>query len=121
MVAPLFLPKHNQVAIGSPKVVQVRLVVDQKAFLVAPDAWVQTMTFKGSVPGPMIDVHQNDYVELTLVNPQKTHLCTILIFMLLLVLWVEARGVRILYFLLNPIPTSQSVGITDDETSKDHD
>ncbi len=33
----------------------------------------------------------------------------------------EGGGGRILYFLLNPIPISQSVGITDDETSKDPD
>ena len=33
----------------------------------------------------------------------------------------EGGGGRILYFLLNPIPISQSVGITNDETSKDHD
>ena len=71
LVAPPFLPKHDQVAIGGPKVVQIRLVVDQKEIQVAPDAWVQAMTFNGSVPGPMIVVHQNDYVELTLVNPAK--------------------------------------------------
>ncbi|HJL92183.1 MAG TPA: copper-containing nitrite reductase [Woeseiaceae bacterium] len=71
LVAPPFLPKHDQVAIGGPKVVLVRLVVDQKEIQVAPDAWVQAMTFNGSVPGPMIVVHQNDYVELTLVNPSK--------------------------------------------------
>ena len=69
LVAPPFLPKHDQVAKGGPKVVQIRLVVDQKEMQVAPDAWVQAMTFNGSVPGPMIVVHQNDYVELTLVNP----------------------------------------------------
>ena len=27
------------------------------------------MTFGGTVPGPLIVVHQGDYVELTLVNP----------------------------------------------------
>ena len=27
------------------------------------------MTFNGSMPGPMMVVHQGDYVELTLVNP----------------------------------------------------
>ena len=30
---------------------------------------VAAMTFNGTVPGPMIVVHQNDYVELTLKNP----------------------------------------------------
>lgn len=29
------------------------------------------MTFNGSVPAPMIVVHQNDYVESTLVNPSS--------------------------------------------------
>ena len=30
------------------------------------------MTFNGSVPGPLMVVHQDDYVELTLVNPRPT-------------------------------------------------
>ena len=29
----------------------------------------QAMTFNGSVPGPMMVVHEGDYVELTLINP----------------------------------------------------
>ena len=32
---------------------------------------INAMTFNGSVPGPIIVVHQNDYVELTLVNRGK--------------------------------------------------
>ena len=28
------------------------------------------MTYNGSMPGPMMVVHENDYVELTLVNPE---------------------------------------------------
>ena len=27
------------------------------------------MTFNGSIPGPLMVVHEGDYVELTLVNP----------------------------------------------------
>src|SRR5690606_32188971 len=30
---------------------------------------LQGMTFDGSIPGPMMVVHEGDYVELTLVNP----------------------------------------------------
>src|SRR5678815_4565196 len=30
----------------------------------------QAMTFNGSMPGPLMVVHQGDYVELTLVNPE---------------------------------------------------
>jgi nitrite reductase (NO-forming) len=29
----------------------------------------QAMTFNGSMPGPMMVVHEGDYVEVTLVNP----------------------------------------------------
>lgn len=71
MVAPPFLPEHSQVAVGGPKVIQVRLVVDQKEMQIAPDVWIQAMTFNGSIPGPIIVVHQGDYIELTLVNPSK--------------------------------------------------
>ncbi|MCZ6474311.1 MAG: copper-containing nitrite reductase, partial [SAR324 cluster bacterium] len=69
LVKPPFLPKHDQVAKGKPKIVQVRLVVEEKALEIAPGTFIQAMTFNGSVPGPIIVVHQNDYVELTLVNP----------------------------------------------------
>lgn len=31
---------------------------------------VNAMTFDGSVPGPLMVVHQDDHVELTLVNPE---------------------------------------------------
>ena len=75
LVAPPFLPKHEQVAAGEPKVVQVRLVVEEKLIEVDQDgATIHAMTFNGSVPGPIIVVHQNDYVELTLVNPETNTL-----------------------------------------------
>ena len=32
------------------------------------------MTFNGSVPGPLMVVHQDDYVELTLINPDTNML-----------------------------------------------
>ncbi len=31
---------------------------------------LQAMTFDGSIPGPLMVVHEGDYVELTLVNPK---------------------------------------------------
>ncbi len=70
LVPPPFLPKHDQVAKGKPKVVQIRLVIEEKEIDIGNDATVQAMTFGGSVPGPLIVVHQNDYVEVTLVNPK---------------------------------------------------
>ena len=70
MVAPPLLPEHEQVATGDPKVVQVRLVSEEKLVEIAPDGTkIWALTFNGSIPGPMIVVHQYDFVELTLVNP----------------------------------------------------
>ena len=75
LVPPPFVPAHDQVAIGAPKVVQVRLVIEEKAMVIDDDGTeVQAMTFNGSVPGPLIVVHQGDYVELTLENPESSSL-----------------------------------------------
>ncbi len=75
LVPPPFVPAHDQVAIGAPKVVQVRLVIEEKAMVIDDDGTeVQAMTFNGSVPGPLIVVHQGDYVELTLENPKGSSL-----------------------------------------------
>lgn len=75
LVAPPLLPVHEQVAKGPPKVVRVRMVIEEKKIKISPDGTtLWAMTFNGSVPGPMIVVHQNDYVELTLVNPATNSL-----------------------------------------------
>ena len=71
LVRPPFVPKHEQIATGNPKIVQVRLVAEEKEIEIAEDVMVQASTFNGSVPGPLIVVHQDDYVELTLVNPKS--------------------------------------------------
>ena len=71
LVAPLFVPRHEQVGTVGPKIVEVRLVVEEKAMVIDEDGTVvQAMTFNGSVPGPLIVVHESHYVELTLVNPE---------------------------------------------------
>lgn len=73
LVAPPFFPKHDQIAQGGPKVVEVRLEIEEKKMVLDDDgAEVWALTFNGSVPGPMIVVHENDYVELTLVNPETS-------------------------------------------------
>ncbi|MCZ6664280.1 MAG: multicopper oxidase domain-containing protein, partial [Gammaproteobacteria bacterium] len=75
LVAPPALPIHQQVATGDPKVVQVRMVIEEKLIEIDPSGTkIWAMTFNGSVPGPIIVVHQNDYVELTLVNPKTNTL-----------------------------------------------
>ncbi len=71
MVKPPSLPKHDQVAKGGPKIVEVELVVREREMVIDPlGTTVQALTFMGSVPGPIIVVHEGDYVELTLVNPK---------------------------------------------------
>ena len=74
LVTPPFVPEHEQVAIGGPKIVEVEFIIEEKEIEVAPGAFVQAMTFNGSVPGPLIIVHEGDYVELTLVNPKTNTL-----------------------------------------------
>ena len=69
LVAPPALPEHQQVADGGPKIIQVRMVIEEKEIEVAPGVFMWAFTFDGSVPGPIIVVHEGDYVELTLVNP----------------------------------------------------
>ncbi len=70
LVKPPGVPKHDQVARGGPKVVEVRLVVlEQKMVIDEAGTTVNALTFQGSVPAPLIVVHEGDYVELTLVNP----------------------------------------------------
>ena len=75
LVAPPSVPRHEQVATGGPRIVEVRFVVEEKEMVIDEDGTVvHAMTFNGSVPGPLIVVHEGDYVELTLVNPETNTL-----------------------------------------------
>ncbi|TCJ88337.1 copper-containing nitrite reductase [Cocleimonas flava] len=69
LVNPPFLPEHDQVAKGGPKVVQVVMDIEEKEIEIKPGVFVQAMTFNGTNPGPMMVVHEGDYLELTLRNP----------------------------------------------------
>jgi nitrite reductase (NO-forming) len=75
LVKPPFVHAHTQKAVGGPKIYEVTLTIQEKK-IVIDDAGteVHAMTFDGSVPGPMIVVHQDDYVEITLVNPETNEL-----------------------------------------------
>ncbi|OGT18824.1 MAG: nitrite reductase, copper-containing, partial [Gammaproteobacteria bacterium RBG_16_57_12] len=74
MVAPPFLPKHDQVSKGQ-KLVKVTLSTIEKPMVLDADGTTyQAMTFNGTLPGPAIVVHQDDYVELTLTNPKTSTL-----------------------------------------------
>jgi len=74
LVAPPFVPKHDQVAQGKPKVVVVKLNVEEKEIILENGAHAWVCAFNGSVPGPLIVCHQHDYIELTLTNPSTNML-----------------------------------------------
>jgi nitrite reductase (NO-forming) len=68
LVAPPFLPEHEQVANGPPKLVRIRMDIVEREVEIAPGVFVWQMAFNNSVPGPIPVVHQYDWVELTLHN-----------------------------------------------------
>jgi len=74
LVAPPFAPVHEQVATGAPKIVEIEMVTEERLMVVDEDtgASVWALTYNGSVPGPLIVVHQDDYIELTLRNPTSS-------------------------------------------------
>jgi len=74
LVAPPYLPEHEQAVTGAPKIVQVKMVMQEKEIEIDKGVFIHAFTFNGSVPGPIIVVHENDYVELTLVNSASSTL-----------------------------------------------
>jgi nitrite reductase (NO-forming) len=76
LVAPPFAPVHAQVASGGPKIVEIEMVTEERLLVVDEDtgASIWALTYNGSVPGPLIIVHQDDYIELTLRNPAASQM-----------------------------------------------
>jgi nitrite reductase (NO-forming) len=71
LAAPPFVHPHEQATQQAPKIVEFRMeVVEKEVVIDDKGTKMQAMTFNGSMPGPMMVVHQGDYVELTLVNPE---------------------------------------------------
>lgn len=69
LVEPPFVHDHDQVANYGPSIVEFTLTCVEKKIVIDQDGtetWA--MTFNGSVPGPLLVVHEGDYVELTLIN-----------------------------------------------------
>lgn len=69
LVAPPYVHDFNQVAKGGPKVVKFKMDIIEKEIEVEKGVKMHAMTFGGTIPGPMMVVHEGDYVELTLTNP----------------------------------------------------
>ncbi|HAC15136.1 MAG TPA: nitrite reductase, copper-containing [Bacteroidetes bacterium] len=74
LVAPPFFPEHEQSVSRDPVVVDITMTIVEKELEIAPGVKIWALTFDGSVPGPMIVVHQNDHVQLTLINPSTNSL-----------------------------------------------
>ncbi|MGR3571493.1 copper-containing nitrite reductase [Brevirhabdus sp.] len=70
LVPPPGAPEHRQIADGPPKIVEVEMTCRERLMVVDEDtgASIWALTYNGSVPGPLIIVHEGDYVELTLRN-----------------------------------------------------
>lgn len=75
LVAPPFVHAHEQVSTTGPRIIEYTMTIQEKTVVIDDEGTtLQGMTFDGSIPGPMMVVHQDDYVELTLVNPETNSL-----------------------------------------------
>jgi nitrite reductase (NO-forming) len=75
LVAPPFVHAHDQVAKDGPKVVEFTMTIEEKSVVIDADGTqLNAMTYNGSIPGPLMVVHQGDYLELTLINPDTNTL-----------------------------------------------
>src|SRR5215475_2593120 len=70
LVDPPYVHPHEQATNQGPKVMEIRLVVEEKQMVIdEAGTKLMAMTFNGTIPAPAIVVHEGDYVEVTLVNP----------------------------------------------------
>jgi nitrite reductase (NO-forming) len=70
LVSPPLVHAHEQATKSKPKIVEFTLTVVEKPLVIdEAGTTIPGTTFNGSVPGPLMVVHEGDYVEVTLVNP----------------------------------------------------
>lgn len=70
LVAPPAVHPHEQATKAGPKILEFKLTIkEQEVVIDSAGTKLQAMTFDGSMPGPMMVLHEGDYMELTLVNP----------------------------------------------------
>lgn len=75
LVAPPFVHAFDQIAKRGPAIKEFKLTIEEKKMVIDDKGTTfQAMTYNGSMPGPLMVVHQGDYVELTLVNPDTNML-----------------------------------------------
>ncbi len=74
LVKPPFVPTHNIVAKGGPKLIKVRMNVTEKVITIDKEGTkFRVFAFNDSVPGPIIVAHVGDYIELTLTSPKENN------------------------------------------------
>ena len=74
LVKPPFVPKHNIVAKGGPKLIKVRMTIKEKVITIDDEGTkFRVFAFNDSIPGPIIVGHVGDYIELTLTNPKTNN------------------------------------------------
>ena len=70
LVAPPHVHAHEQATSRGPEVVAFKMTIIEKEHVIDDDgAKIHAFTYNGSIPGPLMVVHEGDYLELTLVNP----------------------------------------------------
>lgn len=75
LVPPPFVHEHDQIAKNPPSIIEFELLIVEKEHEIDDEGtMLQGMTFDGSIPGPLMVVHEGDYVELTLINPPENQL-----------------------------------------------
>jgi nitrite reductase (NO-forming) len=60
LVALPLVHTHDQIASGGPQVVQFTMEIDEKPIIIDEQGTVQSMTFNGSIPGPVMVVHRTN-------------------------------------------------------------
>ena len=79
VVEPVLVPapavhEHSLEPPAAPRLVKYTMTIQEKEIEVEPGVFMWAFTFNGHVPGPMMVVHEGDYVELTLKNPSSNQL-----------------------------------------------
>lgn len=74
LVKPPFVHEHSLETPDKPRVVQFEMTIKEKEIEVEPGVFMWAFAFDDSVPGPLMVVHEGDYVELTLKNDSSNKL-----------------------------------------------
>ena len=65
LVAPPFVHPHEQATKQAAKIIEFRMEIEEKEIVIDEQGTkFQAMTFNGSMPGPLMVVHQGDYVDI---------------------------------------------------------